>query len=206
MHIGITGGMGCGKSTVLSLFEKKGFTIINSDLVVASLFEPHHRHYAKVAKLLDDWLGTNFQHEKGISKDKIKEAMLGIDNSFKKLALLLKPIIVQELEHVYNQSLNPIVEAPLLFEMQMQGKFDNIICVTCEPETQMKRILSRNPNWSESEIAAKIESQLPIDYKIQNSHYTIYNENLHELEEQIDKVIEKIQNKKNELENMKIST
>lgn len=206
MQIGIVGGMGCGKSTVLSIFEKKGYTIINSDLVVASLFDYTHPQYLSVAQILDNWLGTDFQNERGISKDKIKTAMQLRDNSFQTLALLLRTLIISEIEHIYNQSINPVVEAPLLFEMQMQEKFDNIICVTCEPETQMQRVRNRNPTWSEEEIEAKISAQLPINYKVENSHYVIYNENLASLEQQIDTIIEKIQNKKNKAENIRIST
>lgn len=186
MKLAIVGGMGCGKSTVLNIFAKKGYTVINSDDVVTSLFDSQHPLYP--GALLDAWLGTDFAHSASVEKSKLKELLKGPED-LKKLATILKPVIIEEIQRLHDSAINPVVEAPLLFEMGMADMFDTIICVTSS--AQMERIKARNPDWTDKDIAAKLAAQLPIEYKIAHSDYTIYNERLEELEPQIDRIIQK---------------
>lgn len=190
MNIAITGSMGCGKSTVLAIFEKQGYTTISSDNVVASLFHCTHPKYQSVATVLDNWLGTQFQKDKEIDKQIIKSHLQYIENGYQQLAIKLKPIIVQEILTLLEQQPHSIVEAPLLFEMQIQDIFDVIICVVCERATQLQRIKKRNPQWSDTEIEQKINAQLPQSIKIKQSHFVVHNEDINILEKQVKDIVD----------------
>lgn len=190
MSIAITGSMGCGKSTVLAIFEKQGYTTISSDNVVASLFKSSHPKYQSVATLLDNWLGTKFRTNTEIDKQIIKSHLQHLEDGYQQLAIKLKPIIVQEILALIEQQPQSIVEAPLLFEMQIQDIFDVIICVSCERTTQLQRIKERNPQWSDSEIEQKINAQLPQSIKIKQSHFVIHNEDINILQKQVKDIID----------------
>ena len=183
----ISGGMGTGKSTVLNLFEKNGFIIVNSDNEVSNLFKSDYSNYKQLAKDFDDWLGTDFQNKNEIDKKILRPYLEKADNGFAKALLIVKPYISDRLLDLSTQHENQkiVFEIPLLFEAGMDINYKNILVVTAPLETRIERIKLRQPHLSEAQILQTINSQLNGEIKVKKATYVINNDStLLKLEEE----------------------
>lgn len=188
----ITGGMGTGKSTVLDLFEKNGFIVINSDKEVLSFFNNTYSRYLEIATDFDTFLGTNFSSKPEIDKKILRPYLEKIENGFPKSLEIVKPYISERLESLaIKYSGEKIVfEVPLLFEAKMESNYKNILVITSPLETRLERIKLRQTNLSLAQIEQTINSQLSESYKIERAKFVLNNSGtINELEENFNKML-----------------
>lgn len=181
----ITGGMGTGKSTILSLFEKNGFIVVNSDKEVVSLFSKDYENYVSLAQDFDNWLGTNFSQQQEIDKKKLRTYLENTPNGFPKSLEIVKPHIIARLLNIAKEYNNQkiVFEIPLLFEANMESFYKNILVVTAPMDIRINRIQSRQNHLSIAQIKQTIDSQIPQEEKIKKATFTIDNSGtLEELE------------------------
>lgn len=173
----ITGGMGTGKSTVLDLFEKNGFMVLNSDKEVSFLFTEEYEHYHTLAKKFDNWLGTDFSHKKLIDKKILRPYLENRSDGFSKSLELVKPYITDHLIKVAeeNKGKKIVFEIPLLFEAHMESYYKNILLITSTMDIRIERIKLRQPHLSIEQIKQTIDSQIPQEEKINKSTFIIDN-------------------------------
>lgn len=188
----ITGGMGTGKSTVLNLFEKNGFIVVNSDKEVVSLFSNQYENYALLAKDFDNWLGTDFANQDFIDKKILRQYIETTENGFKKSMDIVKPYISARLSNLAQtyKGQKVVFEVPVLFEAQMQSEYKNILVVTAPMEIRLERIKLRQPHLSMAQIQQTINSQLPEDIKIKKATFVLDNTGtIEELEKKFDNML-----------------
>jgi len=188
----ISGGMGTGKSTVLNLFEKNGFIIVNSDNEVSNLFKSDYSHYKNLAKDFDDWLGTDFVNKNEIDKKILRPYLEKAENGFSKALHVVKPYISERLNFLANEYSNQkiVFEIPLLFEAGMENNYKNILVITAPISTRIERIKLRQPHLSEEQIIQTINSQLDEKIKVNKATYIIENDStLLELENKFNKLL-----------------
>lgn len=188
----ISGGMGTGKSTVLNLFEKNGFIIVNSDNEVSNLFKSEYSRYKDLAKDFDDWLGTDFVNKNEIDKKILRPYLEKAENGFSKALHVVKPYISERLNSLASEYSNQkiVFEIPLLFEAGMEINYKNILVVTAPLETRIERIKLRQPHLSEAQILQTINSQLNDEIKIKKATYVINNDStLLKLEEDFNRLL-----------------
>lgn len=175
--LAITGGMGTGKSTVLGLFEKNGFIVVNSDKEVVSLFDDSYFRYKEVAQDFDDWLGTYFADEKCIDKKVLRTYLETTPNGFPKSLEIVKPYITEKLQQLAEEFSGQkiVFEIPLLFEAAMEKNYKNILVVTTPLNIRIDRIKLRQPHLSLEQIQQTINSQLPENYKTEKANFIINN-------------------------------
>lgn len=159
---GLTGNMGCGKSTVAEFLKKhNNICVLDCDQISKEiLFDPKNK--SKIEKIL----GKEVGEAKIIFNDPIKK---------QKLEKFIHPLVWQKVrEKIKNGPKNIIyiVESALIYETKMENSFKGIILVTCSKKEQFKRIKKRN-NWSDKEIKQRLKNQLPDDKKIKKSWITI---------------------------------
>lgn len=188
----ITGGMGTGKSTVLNLFEKNGFHIVNSDQEVVALFSNQYENYNCLAKDFDNWLGSDFASQPVIDKKVLRKYIETTENGFKKSMEIVKPYIANrllDLAQEYNGK-KVVFEIPVLFEAQMESYYKNILVITAPIDIRLQRIQLRQPHLSLAQIQQTIDSQLPEDLKIQKATFVLNNAgSLQELEEKFNHML-----------------
>ncbi|MDX2187971.1 MAG: dephospho-CoA kinase [Opitutaceae bacterium] len=171
--IGLTGGMGCGKSTVGKLLVKEGWSRGDTDEWVRSriLFE---REVVEAARTL---FGAAAIRADG-----------SIDRSHVGHLVFSDPALLERWESVIhprvraytsswakeNQDQPRVVEIPLLFEKGLEKGFDFIVCVASSSETQYVRLMERGVSRALAE--QRITKQLPLALKIQSSHFVIWND------------------------------
>ena len=170
---GITGGLGCGKSTVSGLFERRGFRRIDSDALVRD----------RVLTAPDVVEALRKRHGPGV---------IGDDGTVDRGALA-KRIFADDAERLWLEELTHpviftfwraamaaepaarwVVEVPLLFEKALENWFDFTVCVACAPEQQLARLEQRG--FPRGLAGQRISKQLPLARKIELSDFVLWNE------------------------------
>lgn len=156
--IGVTGGPGSGKSTIVAMIAQLGLKTASADEIVAELW-------------LDEEFQKKFRQEcqwqRPIQKDEIRSTMLA-DSEFRlKLEKLIHREVVQELLASECQA----AEVPLLFEACIQSLFDNVIAVSCGLDEQLRRLTER---LGSAEAAVQlVATQLPEVVKVSLADFEI---------------------------------
>ena len=194
--IGLTGGIGTGKSTVSQILKEKNFPVIDLDIISHEVIK-----FPKVVEKIVENFGKEVLEYNNtgnwiISREKLGRVIFG--NREKRL--ILNSIMHPEILRIMREKIleckkeNKIifVEIQLLFEVQWEKEFDYILLVSAEKETQIKRILARDKR-SKEEALSIINSQMPLDEKKKRSDYVIENDgNIQDLERKIDGFLKKV--------------
>ena len=204
MVIGLTGGIGTGKSTVSQILRKKKFPVIDLDTIshevikIPKVIEKIVENFGK--EVLEN--SGNFENKNNaiqISREKLGKIIF--ENKEKRL--LLNSIMHPEILHTMREQISKykknnkiiFVEIQLLFEVQWEKELDYILLVSAEKSTQIRRILERDKR-SENDALNIINSQLPLDEKKKRSDFVIENDgNIEVLKEKIDKFLEYLETK-----------
>ena len=199
MVIGLTGGIGTGKSTVSQILQEKKFPVIDLDTIshevikIPKVIEKIVENFGK--EVLEN--SGNFENENNairISREKLGKIIF--ENKEKRL--LLNSIMHPEILYTMREQISKykknnkiiFVEIQLLFEVQWEKEFDYILLISAKKSTQIKRILERD-NRSEKDALNIINSQMPLDEKKERSDFVIENDgNIEELKEKIDEFLE----------------
>lgn len=165
--IAITGNIACGKSLVGSLISDKGYPVIDSDHVVHELYKSDK----DMQKEILEHFGTLDRKAIGkvaftdLSKRKLLESII-----HPRIETKLVNWVKENSDHKLLFNL-----IPLVFEAKLQDRYEKIICVTANKNTQVERLMSRNPELSEEEIIKRIDSQLSQEEKASRSDFVIDN-------------------------------
>lgn len=176
--IGLSGGMGCGKSTALKAFKELGCAVSSADEIVSKLYE-NKKHLYNIIDLLSidsSYKTTDLASIKSIISNKV----FNNKPQLQKLESYLHPLVREKSEEIKNSHLSmgyefSIYEVPLLFEKKMQSLFFKTICIGASHEVQLERVKKRNPNWSIKEIEARLNSQMSLKEKKQLCDFYIDN-------------------------------
>ena len=204
--LAITGGIGSGKSTVLELFEKAGYNVINMDKMAHSFMTSDSTLYPAYAKEIDNWLGSDFIHQKEIDKAWVREKLKTLPQGYQTIASIAAPYIEQATSDTYQKMLyegrKVVFEVPLLVEMHMEQNFAAILVVTCQLDIKKARVRARDPHLDENMIEQRISIQSSDEEKKQIADFILDNSGTKEqLTEQFNLLLPLIQKR---LENKKI--
>ncbi len=171
MRIGLTGGIGAGKTAAAVAFGHQGFRILSADrLAHEVLMRPE-----VLRKIQERW-GDEVITENGLpDRELIADRVFCEPEELHWLEALIHPVIrVQWQKALADRSQDWLVEVPLLFEKGWEADFDVTVTVTCTPELQQQRLLARG--WSAAQIAARMAAQLPMAEKAKRADYVLVNE------------------------------
>ena len=198
MIIGLTGGIGTGKSTVSRKLRERGYPVIDLDVISREVIE-----YPGVI----DELVRNFGNEilenqnntsgkKSISRNKLRQTVFKEEKKVSVLNSIIHPPIVKEMrrqiEELRKSYKTVFVEVQLLFEAKLEKEFDIIVLVYADKKTQLERVLKRDGR-SEGEVQQIINAQMDMTEKRRLSNYIIENNgNSEMLDLEIEKFIKKL--------------
>lgn len=188
MKLGLTGGIGCGKSTVSALFKDAGWQTIDTDYLVRELLEEDSNIQGKIR---EHWGDKVFTQDASIDRKAVAALVFSDKSELKWLENLLHPIVQERWKSSLEGApeLHWLVEIPLLFEKRLENYFDLTVCVYSLPIIVEARIANRG--YSKSEISQRREQQMPIDEKVERADYVISNSGSFDfLKLQIKKLIE----------------
>lgn len=190
--IGLTGGIGSGKTTVAQYIEDCGFPVYYSDDRAKTIVNDNETVKNKIKELL----GTDSYDEKGIYNRKFVAGKVFNDGE---LLLLLNgiihPAVRLDFEEWVRKQTKYLVfkETALLFELKLNIQCYKSLLVTAEDNIRLKRVMDRDSK-TYREVETVMNNQMPEKDKIKLADYVIYNNtNLDDLKEQTERIIFEIE-------------
>ena len=173
--LGITGGIGSGKSTAAEFFMRKGAVVFDADVEA----KHHIQKTESVQKLIIHNFGSQITTDNHLDLNKLSKIAFSSDKNQKILNGIVWPEVSLLINNASNIAKNKgiklfIVDAALLLEAGFTKKFNSILLITAEKSVRYNRILLRK-NIPEDQIEKRMELQMPESQKKKLAHTTIEN-------------------------------
>ncbi len=202
LRIGLTGGLGCGKTTVASMMAARGARVIQADHIAHQLMQPGQPVYDAVVR----HFGREVVQSNGaIDRAKLAQAAFG-GGRVEELNRLVHPAVIayqQEwMQRIAEEDTKAlaVVEAALILEAGVNGRFDKLVVVTCSREQKIERFAQRvaaqggDAAGARAEAERRIAAQMPDEDKINAADYIIDNSGpLTATQRQVDVLMDKLQ-------------
>ncbi|MFM6954745.1 MAG: dephospho-CoA kinase [Sphingobacteriaceae bacterium] len=183
LKIGITGGIGTGKSTICEIFALIGIPVYNADEAAKSLMVTNK---TLKQELIAAFGPNTFNNEGSLDRTYLSNIVFNDKKALKQLNTLVHPAVLADFKKWCSQQHTPYVlkEAALLIESESYRECDYTILVESPIELRIQRLLSRDKS-SEGQIRARIANQLPEGEKAKLANYLLLNDEEHLLIPQI---------------------
>ncbi len=173
MVVGLTGGIGSGKTTIAKLFEILNCAVFYSDNVAKELYFDE-----TIKKSVIKLLGKeSYLSDKQINKEHISSKIFSDQSLLIQLNNIIHPEVIKTFKDFKIKHAGKIVikETALLFEAKLEFEVDKIILIVANNDLRIQRVINRD-NLSRDETIKKLNSQLPQEEKISKSNFVIYND------------------------------
>lgn len=187
MKVGLTGGIGAGKSTVADLFARRGAVVIRADELARQVIEKSTPGFDKVVSRF----GNNILDEDGnIDRAKLATIVFSEQKSLEDLENIIHPLVREETNQIMGRQTPETIiinEIPLLLEKQMQSLFDCLIIVISSEKNRLARLV--NNGFTQDQVKARMSKQVDDETRKASADYLIVNDGD---KDQLDKDVEKI--------------
>jgi len=192
MKVGLTGGIGAGKSTVADLFSKRGAVVIRSDELARQVIEPETSGYEQVISRF----GKEIVNAKGsIDRAKLAQLVFNDDVALKDLENIIHPLVRERTNKLMSaQTPETIIvnEIPLLLEKKMESLFDFLVIVISTEKNRLERLSQKG--LTEDQAKARIAKQVNDDTRKAAADFLIVNDgNLDQLDTDVQKIWQTLQ-------------
>ena len=190
MILGLTGGMGCGKTTAARFFEEQGFGSIDSDALVHELLAADR----EVIEAVSEHFGDEVLLANGeIDRKRLGSLVFDDSEELEWLENLLHPLVGERwrAEVAAGPERSWVIQIPLLFEKKLEQSFNFTVCVGTSTERQRRRLLRKG--FSDMDIARRIARQLPLNEKMARADFFLLNDgSLNFLREQVKRLVQMV--------------
>lgn len=180
--VGLTGGIGSGKSTVASMFEALGIPVYIADDEAKALMNSSKAIKTELIALLGELAYKNNR----VNRPFIAQQVFNNKTLLKKINAIVHPRVAEHFKTWLSKQNAPYVikEAAIIFENDLEHQYDAIITVVAPKEERIKRVVARDDSNKEK-VLAVIENQLPDDEKVKRSDFVIENVDLEDVKNQV---------------------
>lgn len=181
--IGVTGGIGSGKSIVCEIFKTLGCKIYNADERAKLLLDNN----SEIRRQIMLNFGEQVYQSGKADRKLLAAKVFNNAEALKTLNSIIHPAVsvdFQEWLQLYNDQPYIIKEAAIMFESGANKQLDEVILVYASPEIRMKRVMQRD-NITQDAVIARMKNQMSDDDKIKLSNYIIYNDGTQSLIKQV---------------------
>ena len=175
--IGVTGGVGTGKSTVAGMFKQLGAVVLDADAIAHQAMEPKRLAWRRIVKQFSrDVLNP----DETVNRRQLAARVFQDEQRRKQLERIIHPRVMhyikQELHRLRRkrQVKTVVLDIPLLLEVGAQGLVDALVVVTAPPEVQRKRLKDKH-GWSDEETDARIGAQWELSAKVALADHVVDN-------------------------------
>lgn len=165
LTIGLTGGIGCGKSTVTNLFQAIRVPVIDADEISHEIVQPGQPALKEITKLF----GHHLLNDDGsLDRSLMREIIFKQPDAKEALERLLHPIVFKTMHEHLSKLNSPyaILSIPLLLETQYQSEVDRVLVIDCPEATQITRVAQRDQLDKET-IRAIMQTQCSRDTRLE---------------------------------------
>jgi len=188
--IGITGGIGSGKSTLSNLLRAEGYSVYDSDLEARRLQNEH----SIIKKKIIEIFGTEIYTSQGLNRAALGKHVFGKPELLAKLNAIVHPLVMDDFENwILNRFPKKIlfIESAILFESGFNKKVDKVILITASEDVRIKRVLKRD-GISLEQVRARMLHQLSDDAKLPKADFVIHTDDDIPLFEKMKKILGEI--------------
>lgn len=188
--IGLTGGIGSGKSTVLNYFKELGAATFIADIEAKKLMNTN----VELIKDITSLLGVNAYENGVLNRPFISEVIFNDSEKLEKLNALVHPKVREHFKTFIANTSSEIViyEAAILFESGSNNLCDYIITVTADFEERIKRVVERDKSDKKA-VMQRIKHQLNDEVKVFKSNFVITNNTFKSAQEQVKTIFDILQ-------------
>ena len=192
MKVGLTGGIGAGKSTVADLFSQKGAVVIRSDELARQVIEPQTPGFQQVI----DRFGKDLVNSEGyIDRAKLAQIVFKDDAALKDLENIIHPLVRSKTNQIIDQHTSETIivnEIPLLLEKKMESLFDFLVIVISSEKNRLERLAHRG--LTADQATARMAKQVSDEQRKAAADFLIVNDgNLDQLEADVEKIWQTLQ-------------
>jgi dephospho-CoA kinase len=189
IKVGITGGIGSGKSVVCTVFNSIGIPIYYADARAKAIMNDS----LAVRQALIERFGSQVYTEDSLNRTFMAQQIFNNKAALDFVNGIVYPAVRDDFELWAAHQTAPYVieEAALLFESQAYKLLDILITVTCPEELRIKRVMERDQTTREN-VLQRIQNQLSESEKVAKSDFVIINDGRHSLIEQVNNIHHKI--------------
>jgi len=174
--LGLTGGIGMGKSTAAQILQARGVAVIDTDELARQVVQPGQPALEEICQTF----GSALKDASGqLQREALAKIVFGDPVARARLEAITHPRITQ----LWRQQLQiwrqegravAVVVIPLLFETKVEAEFDAVLCLACSEATQRQRLAARG--WSSEQIEQRCSAQLSVVEKMSRAHFVIWSE------------------------------
>ena len=171
--VGLTGGIGCGKTTVSRLFSEFNVPIIDADDIAHQLVQPGQPALIEICNTFGDQI---LQHDGSLDRAYLRDYVFSRPIQKQKLETILHPLVFSQMAEKIShlQSSYCIASIPLLFETNRTDFVDRILVVDCPIEMQKQRVKLRN-SLTDERIQTIIDSQVSREHRVAQADDVLNN-------------------------------
>lgn len=180
LRIGLTGGIGSGKSTVLQMLREHGAAAVDADAISRATTAPG----GAAIPLIGQRFGADFVDASGaLDRSRMRERAYAHPEARRELEQIIHPLVGEEIARQVEAALAAgarciVFDIPLLVETgRWRAEVDRVLVVDCEPETQVARVTARS-GLAPDEVRAIIAAQAPRALRLAAADIVICNEGL----------------------------
>jgi dephospho-CoA kinase len=172
LKVGVTGGIGSGKTTVCRIFSLLGVPVFSADDTARKIMDSD----IEIEKRINNVAGRNMYSASGLDRKGLAALIFNNRDLLEKINKIVHPVVREKFELWAGglESEYVIYEAAILFESGASSMLDRIITVIAPVEERIARVIRRN-NLSREQVLERIRNQSDDDFKISGSDYVIDN-------------------------------
>lgn len=186
LRIGVTGGIGSGKSIICRVLSELGYPVFHSDNVAKALLN----NDLNVREEISDLFGNDIYTNTEIDKKRLAEIIFKDETAREKINSIIHPRVRQKFEEFAKACRSELVfnEAAILFETDSYKNFDATILVTAPEELRIERVMKRD-GVSREQVLDRIKSQWKDEKKAELADYILVNDEKKPLLDQIEEIL-----------------
>ena len=175
--IGVTGGIGTGKSTVARMLHQLGAAVLDADAIAHKLMEPRKLAWRRIVAVFGDGV---LNADQTVNRRRLAAIVFADDELRRRLEAILHPGVMREIRRQLHQLKRArrvkaaVLDVPLLVEVGAQDVADALIVVTAPHEAQRER-LKKQHGWTDDEIEARMRAQWDVAAKAALADHVVDN-------------------------------
>ena len=191
MKIGITGGIGSGKSYVCRLLEQQGYTVYDCDSAAKRLIRTSPFIRRRLTALIGPETYFKESGEYILNKKAVAEFLLKSEDNARAIDRIVHPAVFRD----FIESGMEWMESAIIYESGIHRLVDRVIVVTAPEELRIQRVMARD-EISREKVLEWMSRQLPQEEVRQRADFEIVNDGLADLNQQLDEILKEISNNK----------
>ena len=183
--VGITGGIGSGKSTVCDILRELDVAVYNSDVRAKELMTES----VSLRQALVERFGEEVYNAEGLNRAYLSQRVFGSASELEALNAIVHPAVMADFDcwAEAQQGNYVVLESAILFEAQLENRVDVVVSVMAPESLRVERAMQRD-GASREQIMARIKAQMSDDERSDRSKYAIVNIDLEELREEVEQL------------------